>query len=63
MSPSGLGLAVPIEIAVGTGVAVAFAHGTAFGQIRYCMPQTGYFRAGVLLDEFIPAEKKPALTA
>jgi hypothetical protein len=56
MSPSGLGLLVPFEIAIGTGVAIDFAHGTAFGEIRNCVPQKGYFRAGLALEEFIPAE-------
>lgn len=60
MSASGLGLLVPIEIAVGTGVAIDFAHGTAFGEIRHCVPQKGYYRAGLALEEFIPAENSKA---
>lgn len=60
MSASGLGLLVPMEIAVGTGVAVDFAHGTAFGEIRHCVPQKGYYRAGLALEEFIPAEGSKA---
>ena len=60
MSASGLGLLVPIEIAAGTGVAVDFAHGTAFGEIRHCVPQKGYYRAGLALEEFIPADGSKA---
>lgn len=56
MSPSGLGLAVPTQIAQGTGVAVDLGYGTVFGEIRYCLENTGYYRAGLALEEFIPSE-------
>jgi PilZ domain len=60
MSPSGLGMLVPVEIPIGTGVAIDFAHGTAFGEIRHCVPQKGYYRAGVALEEFIPVHNSKA---
>jgi hypothetical protein len=56
MSPSGLGLAVPTEIAQGTGVAVDLGYGTVFGEIRYCLQNTGHYRAGLAVEEFIPSE-------
>ena len=56
MSASGLGLAVPMEIPVGTGVAVDLEHGTVFGEIRYCIQSSGYYRAGLALEEFIPVD-------
>jgi hypothetical protein len=56
MSTSGLGLALPIEIQAGTGVAVEFSRGTVFGEIRHCVALSGYFRAGLAAEEFIPLE-------
>ena len=57
MSPSGLGLHIPIGINVGTRVAVEFERGTIWGEIRHCLPLTGYFRAGLAIEEFNRPEK------
>lgn len=46
-SKSGLGLAAPVELPVGATVAVEFSKGTVFGEIRHCIPVSGYFRAGL----------------
>ena len=53
MSASGLGISLPIEVKVGTIVSVEFERGTVVGEIRHCVPVTGYFRAGLAIQEFI----------
>jgi PilZ domain len=56
MSLSGLGLMLPVAVEVGTFVAVEIERGTFFGEIRHCLAATGFFRAGIQIEEFMRAK-------
>ncbi len=57
MSASGVGLAVPMEIAPGTCVAVDLDNGTVFGEIRWCLKNSGFYRAGLATEQFIQTDE------
>ena len=56
LSSSGFGIEVPVEVRPGTGVAINYSYGSAFGEIKYCLPKSGRYRAGIELEEFIALE-------
>ena len=47
MSRSGMGFAAPMEVPVGAGVSIETQRGTIFGEVRHCIPVSGYFHLGI----------------
>lgn len=57
LSSSGLGIEVPVNVPAGTGVAINYSYGSAFGEIKYCLPKSGRYRAGIALEELIVLDR------
>jgi hypothetical protein len=53
LSPSGLGLELPVRIPVGSRVSVSLGYSTAIGEIRHCAPTGQNYRAGIRLEKLI----------
>ena len=57
MSPSGMGIEVPVALPRGAKVCVNLAQGLAFGEIRFCREKAGgVFFVGFFLEEYIGQE-------
>lgn len=53
LSPSGVGMELPMPLAVGARVGIALGYSTGLGEIRHCARSGSVFRAGVQLEKLI----------